>query len=649
MSESSRTAHIRGWSLVALFVTAALTLQGCVFLPTPRPTASPENSGFTRTEATIPILLVAGDRGSIGEERIRVTPSDDGELSVDVSETEVGGFGESFQAAAWNSVVVATFLGGVDLGNNYRFELRGRIDGPSAGGITTVALLSLIHGTEIQPRIAMTGTITPTGTIGPVGGVPEKVQAVIDDGGYDRVLIPLGSRIASDTAGNSVDVVRLGDAAGLEVIEVGDVAEAYEHLTGEALPSPTSVQIPRVAEPGYSRLELATQRQLTAFTTAESNFLALPDHVLEVGWDAYLDARESADEAARLLDQGLPGGAFVEALSAAMLMKALEGTYSTVDDALAQGGIVIQRAFDSAGNTERVFTDFLDKLSAYRVKTLADAEALITAYGNAFDAYTLYTYAQHNIDEVLTVADTVGYASIEELLNDAIAPLLYLEFSAGQVEAAEAIFEAGRELEAPALSADADIDGIASFFRRGAEANLNAFSALVIDDLAESAGISSSVAESRLGDRDLAVAMAFSGSRLYYAIDAYLGEENPNSPYAEMGYGWLNYARNASLVEKYSVNGQIDTSTFEITGASSEALLVHSLDYSRGQLARSIEVLGAHDYAPVLIVGAFESAGLKREGDYAEKFDALQDYTGSFAMTRALAYLGGFSTEGYRR
>ena len=60
-------------------------------------------------------------------------------------------------------------------------------------------------------------------------------------------------------------------------------------------------------------------------------------------------------------------------------------------------------------------------------------------------------------------------------------------------------------------------------------------------------------------------------------------------------------------------------------------------------------MLGAHDYAPVLIVGAFESAGLKREGDYAEKFDALQDYTGSFAMTRALAYLGGFSTEGYRR
>lgn len=645
---SHATTTVRGGGVIALLVGAALALGGCVAIPGAQETAAPETVDFARTDVTIPILLVSGNGGSIGEERIRVTPSEDGELTVEVSETEVGGFGESFQAAAWNSVVVATFLGGVDLGNNYRFELRGRIDGPSAGGITTVALLSLIHGTEIQPRIAMTGTITPTGTIGPVGGVPEKVQAVIDDGGYDRVLIPLGSRIATSTTGESVDVVRLGTAAGLDVIEVGDVAEAYEQLTGETLPAPSSIQIPRVTEPGYGRLELATQRQLTSFAKAESSFLALPERVLELGWTSYADADAAASEASRLLDQGLPGGAFVKALEAALLMKALEGTYSTVDDALAQGGSVIQRVFDSAGNTERVFVDFLDKLSSFKVKTLADAEALITAYGNAFDAYTLYTYAQQNIDSVLTYAGSVGYDSIEELLGDSIVPLLYLEFSEAQVDAAEAIFEAGRELDAPALSADADIDGIASFFRRGAEANLNSFRALVIDGLATRAGISTGVAESRLADRDLTVAMAISGSELYYGIAAYLGKDNPNAPYAEMGYGWLNYARNASLLEKYSVNAQLDPETYDITGAHSESLLVHSLDYSRGQLARSIEMLGENDYAPVLIVGAFESAGLKREGSYSEKFEALQDYTGSFAMTRALAYLGGFATDGYR-
>ncbi len=185
MTASSSTTTARGWSAVALLVGVAMALGGCVALPGAPPPVAEEDGGFVQREATVPILLVAGDRGSIGEERIRVTPSEDGRLSIDVSEDEVGGFGDSFQAAAWNSVVVATFLGGVELGNNYRFELRGRIDGPSAGGITTVALLSLIHGTRIQPGVAMTGTITPTGTIGPVGGVPEKG----DESGTARLVL----------------------------------------------------------------------------------------------------------------------------------------------------------------------------------------------------------------------------------------------------------------------------------------------------------------------------------------------------------------------------------------------------------------------------------------------------------------------------
>lgn len=633
---------------VVLASALVALLAGCVALPFGGGGEPETQGGFTAREVTVPILLVRGDSGSIGEESIRVTPSSDGTLSIDISEDEVGGFGESFQAAAWNSVVIATFLGGVDLANNYRFELRGRIDGPSAGGITTVALLSLIHGTTIQPGIAMTGTITPTGTIGPVGGVPEKVAAVIEDGGYDRVLIPLGSRNSVDARGDTVDVVRLGDAAGVEVIEVGDVAEAYEHLTGAALPSPSSIAIPRVSDPGYSRLEVAAQRQLTGFAAAETGFLGLSDRVLDVGWSSYVDAADSATKAQDLLRQGLPGGAFVEALTANLLMKALEGTYRTVDDTLARGSDVLQRAFDAAPQAEYAFIDFLDQLDTYQVTTLADVEALVTAYGNAFDAYVLYLYAQEAIDQVYAASDSGAYATIEDLINDSLVPLLYLEFSKGQVEAAEAIFAVGRELEAPALSEEADVAAIASFLRRAAEANLETFDAGVLSRLAERSGISNSVALQRLGDRDLSVAIAYTSRDAYYAIENYLGTDNPNAPYAAMGYGWLNYARNASLLEKYSTNGQIDPDTFEIVGASSESLLTHSLDYSRGQLARSIQALEDHAYSPVLIVGAFEAAGLMREGDYADKFTALQDYTGSFAMTRALAYLGGFATEGYR-
>ena len=624
-------------------------LTGCISLPlAPPATPISEVVGFAANEVTIPILLVGGNTGLIGEESIRVTPDEDGELSIDISEDEVGGFGDTFHAAAWNAVMVATFLTGVDIGHNYRFELRGRIDGPSAGGITTAALLSLIHGTTIADDIAMTGTITPTGTIGPVGGIPEKITAVIEDGSYERVLIPLGSRITYSTQGEQVDVVRLGEDAGLEVIEVGDIAEAYKHLTGEELLAPTSVAIPRITDPGYSRLELAAQRQLTEYTGLESHYLSLSEGVLGVGWESYLEAAAAADEAQRLLEQGLPGRAFVEALTANLLIKALDGAYSTADETLLRGVDVLNNAFTNADNTERIFTDFLDQLDTYEVETLADAEALITAYGNAFDAYTLYLYGKSGIDDVLAAAEQGLFASLEEVVVASLPPLLYLEFSEAQVDSASAIFEAGRELDAPKLSKDVDPAEIASFLRRAAEANLETFESGVVASLAEDAGVSDEVARDRLGERDLGVAMAYTGRDAYYAIEGYLGADNPNAPYAAMGYGWINFARNASLVEKYSTNGIVDWSTFELIGARSESLLVHSLDYSRGQLARSIESLEAHEYSPVLIVGAFEAAGLKREGDYLDKFDALQEYTGSFAMTRVLAYLGGFETEGYQ-
>ncbi|WP_166865409.1 MULTISPECIES: S16 family serine protease [unclassified Salinibacterium] len=650
MPASQNTARPprRRLAAAALATAAAIMLVGCISTPALKPEQAAAEVGFASSEVTIPILLVGGSQGSIGEERIRVTPDAGGALSIDISEDEVGGFGETFHAAAWNAVVVATFLSGVDIGHNYRFELRGRIDGPSAGGITTVALLSLIHGTTIAPGTAMTGTITPTGTIGPVGGVPEKIAAVIEDGSYEKVLIPLGSRNSVDSFGQQVDVVRLGADAGLEVIEVGDVAEAYQHLTGEALPSPNSVAIPRISEPGYSRLELAAQRQLTEFDGIESHYLSLSESILSVGWESYLEAASSAEEARRLLDQGLPGGAFVEALTANLLIKALDGAYSTADDTFARGIDVLNLAFSAADTTERVFTDFLDQLDTYKVTTLADAEALITAYGNAFDAYTLYIYGRDGIDDVLAYAEQGGYSSLDEVVYASLPPLLYLEFSEAQVHAAEAIFEVGRGLEAPKLADDADVAAIASFLRRAAEANLETFDAGVLSTLAEGAGISDAVARERLGDRDLGVAMAYTGRDAFYAIDAYLGADNPNSPYAAMGYGWMNFARNASLVEKYSTNGVVDPQTFDLVGASSASLLTHSLDYSRGQLARSIESLESHEYSPVLIVGAFEAAGLKRERADAEKFEALQEYTGSFAMTRVLAYLGGFATEGYR-
>ncbi|MGW9629665.1 S16 family serine protease [Agromyces sp. NPDC055520] len=643
MSTTTRRHRPRGLAAIAVLATVALT--GCIQLPFGGgPKATPVPAVDKRTEITIPALSGSGD-GAVSAIDISVSPNTNGALAVEVSENEVGGVGRTLQSSAWNSAIVATLFTGADLATDYRFAFDGYVDGPSAGGIMTAGIMSLLLGDEILPGVAMTGTITPTGTIGPVGGVPEKIAAVGEAGEYTKVLIPLGLRNAPNHDGTPVDVVRLGAEHGVEVVEVGDIAEAYTHLTGESLPAPTSTAIPRVEEPGYSSIESATKSQITEFERNESNYLSLSEFVRSVGDEAYAIAALDAASARDLLSQGLVGGALMKAIGANLLMKALSGSYRTADDVLARGIDSLLIRFDSVDQASDTFFNYLDKLDNYKVETLADADALINAYGNAFDAYSLYLYAKAQIQAIYD--NSGGYASVEELLGDSLVPLLYLEISIAQVEAAEAVFEIARDGEGPELSPETDVEAIAEFFRKAADSNLEVFNADVIAYLAEDAGISEAVALEAMGNNDLAIALSNNATELVHGIQAYLGEENPNAAYAGMGYGWTNYARNASLIEKYGTNGILDWETVTVVGVQSDARLVHTLDFSRGQVAQAIGVLDDNGYSTVLGVGSFESASLAREGDFDEKFTAIQDYTGTFALSRVLAYLGGFQQAEY--
>ena len=102
-------------------------------------------------------------------------------------------------------------------------------DGPSAGGVMAVGFAALLKGDQVRRGIAMTGTISKDGTIGPVGGIPDKIRAAAREG-YRTILIPQGQR--DDPRWN---LTRLAWELNVEVKEVGRVEEAYQLMTGGTL------------------------------------------------------------------------------------------------------------------------------------------------------------------------------------------------------------------------------------------------------------------------------------------------------------------------------------------------------------------------------------------------------------------------------
>jgi ATP-dependent Lon protease len=93
-------------------------------------------------------------------------------------------------------------------------------DGPSAGVAMTVALCSLVSGRPVRNDVAMTGEITLTGQVLPIGGLKEKSLAA-QRAGIKRVIVP--GRNEGD-----VDEIPEHELGNLEFAFVDEVSKALD-------------------------------------------------------------------------------------------------------------------------------------------------------------------------------------------------------------------------------------------------------------------------------------------------------------------------------------------------------------------------------------------------------------------------------------
>jgi hypothetical protein len=621
--------------------TTPATTAGATTPTTARPTTTTVPAS---TSVTIHPLFTRGQEGGVGEEVVSLEEVVDETIRLDFSEDEPGGLGDQSRAASWNAVTVATLLTGSPLAGRFGFRISGPIDGPSAGALKTVALLSLLMGDEIADDITMTGTINPDGTVGPVGGIPEKIQGAAAEG-FARVLIPVGQRNSTSIAtGDLVDVVALGDREGVEVTEVDDVYAAYEAFTGESLPKLPAAGDARLDAKVYDRLQAQTNAALAKFQQSAGAFNSLQPEVQGVVGEIAQQGQQQAERAANLQRQGLQAGAFSAATQAAVFANASVKVGEALQVYFNQGEDAFFARVDASLALRGTVDALMAQLKTYEPRTVSDASVLMQTYASAFDAMGVAGFAENELASIRQRFEN-GELSSEGVVGAAFLPLVYYEIAGGIVEFARSTFEVGRELGGPELHPDVDLANVADFFRKASDTNFAAFQANVVKSYGEQVGVSEGEMMGRFAGVDTDVALALQERAILEGLKEYIGPGEPNAEYAQLGFAVNNFARNALLLEKYYSNGQLDDA-LELVGVRYERALSSGLELGRDQLTSAIGQLRDKEIEPAMEVAALEYAGVQREGGVVDKFDALSSYWSAFVSSRILAYLGGFESEG---
>jgi uncharacterized protein len=596
--------------------------------PTPRPQGQP---------VSVDALWFASDGRSVqgGTSTVKVTvrEKDTSELRVGFFESEVGGSGDQWRAAGWMAVITASLILGEDPSKyEFSFDVAGRIDGPSAGALMTAAVLAGYLGDEINPDVTMTGTINPDGTVGPVGGIPHKIEGAAARG-KKIVLVPGGQRYDYDYAlGQSVDLVQVGQVNGLQVKLVSDIYAVYRELTGKELPTPESHGPASLPPSAFDKYRAGATGWYAKYERERNNFTALPSDVQGYRQTIIDVADYYASKAGQYLGEGQVSAAYDAAFTAASLARLARAAAELDDLYLDYGLDPLIDKLNSSATASTQMSAVAQRIEAETPRSASDQIAIMEAFSNLSVAQGLIFQAEAAIRTLLRTPDYTE--------DDALAAIYAANYN---YVYAELFLELSQESlglglgfgTTPPASLEV-LTAISETLRRGAEANITYFESLIIDPWAAEYGIHPDLAKYyfQQADSEYLTAVAAVGGASSLAGTMLKPEAKAS---VNLGSSLTAYSHSASLIAKYySLDAQIDDSGY-IVGYGRQTALADMLDLA-DQRAKSW-AQAVSDQDPIQSVYYYDNARLYRTGDANDQLLALNYYWQSAIFSATLRIL----------
>ena len=216
-------------------------------LPAFYPILHADVGGVTTRSCTVHIVAVSSTGGGVvGNLTVTIAYPGTGRVYISTSPASM----VDTQGSARLAAFAASLLAGVDMSNiDFYYDLEAEsiiVGGPSAGAAMALATLALLEGEECPSWVVATGMIQPDTSIGPVGGLKEKLEAAASAGAelfiipagqevytyYETVEKKIGPFVYIERRPVTVNLTQLGEELGVRVYAAPTLASAYQAVYG---------------------------------------------------------------------------------------------------------------------------------------------------------------------------------------------------------------------------------------------------------------------------------------------------------------------------------------------------------------------------------------------------------------------------------